>query len=111
MDLIDESEQEFCDEIICELICLKFYFSKMIKLWRFWTNILIFLKHMTTLTGRYVLPQDFWRANIEDYCFAFLEALNKNPNFHIPEYGDAAEAIINDIFLVGLQIIHFCERI
>ena len=55
-------------------------------------------------------PKEFARVDVEDYCTAFLGALQKNPNFLNPDCGGAHPKIINRMFLSGIQTSHFRAR-
>ena len=114
VDLMDSDMQEYCAEYICELELDDFLLlenSEITDLLDTFFDINEANYYESTLVTFFMKPKEFSRVDVEDYCTAFLGALQKNPNFLNPDCGGAHPKIINRMFLAGLQTSHFRLRI
>ena len=114
VELMDTTLQEFCAEFICEIELGDFLLLENSDLTGFLDihfDINEANRYEATLTVLFMKPKEFSRVDVEDYCTAFLGALQKNPNFLNPDCGGAHPKIINRMFLSGIQTSHFRARI
>ena len=108
VDLTVINVQEHCAEYVCEIELVDFLLlenSEITDILDKYFDINEANYYETTLLSFYMKPNEFAREDVEDYCAAFLVALQKRV-FLYPNGGGAHPQITNKMFLAGLQTSH-----